>query len=233
VEEVLENYKFPNSTGNFVPPYWMFGFKDNSFRSYLCITINIPSGVADEKYGLEGKLEAMVSPCCAKLTVACEWPTTLVDSSSLQDALSTEFQGTGGNGFGEVEGRAGTSSTISNILLAFETELQKIRTKNKVRSSYMLGSTCSINLPYPVERNRVYCTPKLDPSVESVNLYVVLKKQSTSKDELENNSMALQISNGYQRKFLAMQHTAIGSNSTDEPGYMMNDYKHIIPKKKY
>jgi hypothetical protein len=176
VEEVHENYKFSNSTGTFVLPNWMFGFKYNSVKSYLCITVNIPSGVADDKYGLEGKLEAKVTPCCTKLAVACEWPSTLVDSTSLQDALSTEFRGTGGTRFGGLHGRVGTSSTVSNILLAFETEMQKIPTKNKVSHSYMLGSTCTINLPYLVERKMVLCTPNLDPSVESVNLYIVLHK---------------------------------------------------------
>jgi hypothetical protein len=197
VDEGNDTMKYPNSTGTFVPPYWLFGFKDNSLRSYLCCTVNIPSGVMHRKYGLEGKVEAKVSTCCTKLTIACEWPESMVVASCLQECLSTEWDtaGTSTN----IATKFGTSSTVSNILLAFESELHKLRTKNKVSNSTMLGSTCTIILPYMVEREMVLCSPNLDPDVGSVNLYIVLKKQSTSRDEFGTSSMAVRISNGYSK----------------------------------
>jgi hypothetical protein len=210
VEEIIETYKYPNSTGNFLPPYWIFGFKDNSLRS--CCTINIPSGVMHRKYGLEGKVEAKVSTCCSKLTIACEWPESMVVASCLQECLSTEWDTTCTS---NIAAKFGTSSTVSNILLAFESELHKLRTKNKVSNSTMLGSTCTIILPYMVEREMVLCSPNYDPDVGSVNLYIVLKKQSSARDEFSTNSMAVRVSNGYSKnKSIAKSTNNSGRGST-------------------
>jgi hypothetical protein len=216
VEVVEEVWKYPNSTGTFVPPYWMFGFKDNLLRSYLCLTINIPSGVCHSKWGLEGKVEAKVTTCCGKLTVACEWPETMVMATCLQDCLSTEWDTNNNN---NIATQLGTSSTVSNILLAFETELHKMRTKNRVTSSTMLGATCTIPLPYLVERQMVLCAPNLDPDVGSVNLYIVLRKQCTARDELGSTSMAVRISNGYKKNVTIKKEKGFGQANLGSTGY--------------
>jgi hypothetical protein len=174
-----EGWKYTNCTNSFVLPYWLFGFKDIKLQSYVCCSINIPSGVSDKRYGLEGKVECKVSTCGTKLTLTCEWPATWTTASCLQDALSQEWNAETSS----MHGRFNTSSTVSNILLACQEELFKLQLKNKVSSDNMSGSNCTIDLAYQVEQKMVLCSPVVDCIVGSVNLYVVLKKVSTKNDE--------------------------------------------------
>jgi hypothetical protein len=180
--QVPELYTCTNSTGVFVPPYWSFVFSDTTLRDYVCITVNLPSGVCDHKYGLEGKVDSKLSSCCTKLNVACEWPATMVTSTCMEVALSTEWNTNDSSSRGN-----GMASTLSNIIQAFEKELYKMRLKNRVGESNMLGGTATIHLPFRVEPDMVLCSPNLDRAVGSVNLYVVLKKAITSKDIIKKN----------------------------------------------
>jgi hypothetical protein len=187
---VPEAYKCTNSTGVFTPPYWSFVFSDTTLRDYVCITVNLPSGVCDHQYGLDGKLDSKLSSCCTKLTVAVEWPATMVTSTCMEEALSVEWNAKGASSRG-----GGVASTVSNILQAFEKELYKMRLKNRVGDNNMLGGTATIQLPFRVEPDMVLCEPNLDRAVGSVNLYVVLKKALSSKDQYKKNND----STGYQR----------------------------------
>jgi hypothetical protein len=191
---VPEVFQCSNSTGVFIPPYWSFVFSDTTLRDYVCITINLPSGVCDNQYGLDGKLDSKLSSCCTKLEVACEWPTTMVTSTCMEEALSTEWNTQEKSSRG-----SGMASTVSNILQAFEKELYKMKLKNRVGDS-MLGGTATINLPFRVEPYMVLCEPLLDRAVGSVNLYIVLKKAITSKDVVKKKTMTLRVTNGYEKK---------------------------------
>jgi hypothetical protein len=136
--------------------------------------LNIHSGDSHQKYGLEGELEAKVSTFCNR-------PKTLVTSTCLQDAISTEWNTCSNN---DSFSKFGTSSIVSNILLAFETKLRKIRTKIKVSSSTMLDATCTINLPYTVERQMVLCNPIVDRDVGSVNFFHHVKKTNNCPGQI-------------------------------------------------
>jgi hypothetical protein len=72
--------KSTNSTGTFVPPYWSFVYSDSNLRDYVCVTVNVPSGLCHKKYGLQDKIEAKISTCGTKLNIAIEWPYTMVDN---------------------------------------------------------------------------------------------------------------------------------------------------------
>jgi hypothetical protein len=75
----------------------------------------------------------------------------------------------------------------------------------KISSANRMGSMCTIELPYQVEPKMVLCTRKwiLNHIMGSVSfLYVVLQRLSSINDEYETNSMAVRVSNGYQKKGL-------------------------------
>jgi hypothetical protein len=157
----------------------------------------------------------------------------MVMATCLQDCLSTEWDYTN-NGY--VANKHGTSSTVSNILLAFESELHKMRAKNKISTSTMFGATCTINLPFMVERQMIMCAPNLDEEICSVNLYIVLKKQSTANDEIRTNSMAVRISNGYNRNNAIKKETGNsfigGGNYSSDSDSTLNEYEAMKLQKK-
>jgi hypothetical protein len=157
----VDGYKCTNSTGVFVPPYWTFVFSDVDLRDHVCVSINIPSGLCDKQYGLEGKVDASVAPCGTKLVLACEWPETLTTAHCMEDELSEQW---------EQEGKYNGLSTVSNILHSFAKELHKIRVQNKCTQNSMLGAKASIELPFQVEPEMVLCEPCLAISQGSVTL---------------------------------------------------------------
>jgi hypothetical protein len=167
VEAVTETEfsKCINSAGTFVPPYWCFVFSDSNLREYVWVTVNIPSGLCHRKYGLQDKVEANVSSCGTKIIVACEWPSTLVDSSSISDLLTSNI--------GMVFGSATDNCTKYNILQAFDKELCNIRVANKISTNNMLGSTAVLNLPFRVDQEMCLCQPNLDYKSGSINLNIV------------------------------------------------------------
>jgi hypothetical protein len=110
-EEVrTESVRYASSTSNFVPLYWLFGFKDSKLKRYACCTINIPSILSDKQYGVVVKLECKVSTCGTQLTIPCE---TMTNAYCLQDASSIEWNMKASS----IHGRFGASSTVSSILL--------------------------------------------------------------------------------------------------------------------
>jgi hypothetical protein len=210
-EDVVEKVgKCTNSTGTFCPPYWSFIFSDVFLRDYVCITINIPSGLVHKHYGLEGKVDATVSACKTKLEVACEWPETMTTATCLEDALSVEWNSYGDNG---TQGM-GMANTVSNILQAFEKELLKVRQQNKVTTNLMLGATAIIILPFQVETEPVLCQPNLDRKMGSCNLYVVLKRTVKKQDLIPAKRMAIRVSDGYNKGTSTGMSTGNGNPST-------------------
>jgi hypothetical protein len=185
-----------NSTGTFVPPYWCFVFTDIQLRSYVCVTINIPSGLCSKSTGLENVVDAKVSACRNKLEIACSWPETLTAPTCMENALSVMWSQHSHTGRQAV---AGVGSTVSNILLAFELELHKIRKQNKVSTNNMLGATAYIDLPFNVEAELLVCETTWDRLIHSVNLYVVLKKTVKSEDQIQNKRMAVRICDGLEK----------------------------------
>jgi hypothetical protein len=159
-----------NSTGTFTPPYWSFVFTDMQLRSYVCVTINIPSGLCSKSTGLENVVEAKVSAGRNKLEIACLWPETLTAPTCMENTLSVMWSQQCHTGRPVV---AGVGSTVSNILLAFELELHKIHKQNKVSTNNMLGSTAYIDLPFNVEAKLLVCETTWDRLIHSVNLYAV------------------------------------------------------------
>jgi hypothetical protein len=134
-----------NSTGNFIPPYWCFVFTDITRRSYICVTINIPSGLCSKSTGLENKVEAKVSACRNKLEVACSWPKTLTAPTCMENALSVMWHKGAQDGTAPL---CSVGNAVSNMLLAFELELHKMRKQNIVSTYNMLGSTATIDCWY-------------------------------------------------------------------------------------
>jgi hypothetical protein len=59
----------------------------------------------------------------------------------------------------------------------------------------LLGSTCSIDLPFQVESEMVMCTPNWDRTIGSINLYVVLKKTAKLQDMYKENCMNVRVTN--------------------------------------
>lgn len=139
-------------------------------RDYVCVQVKLPSGIIDEVNSLQDKVHATVSTCKYRLIVKCEWTETMCASRCMEDALSTMWKNstTHLNDY--------NVSTRSNMVQAFKKELHKIRLQNKVSNNCLLGSTCTINLPFQVESDMTVCEPNWDRTVGSVNLYVVIKK---------------------------------------------------------
>jgi hypothetical protein len=141
----VEGYKCNNSTGTFVPPYWPFVFSNIDLRAHVCVSVNIPCGLCDKQYGLEGKIEATsVALCGTKLLLACEWPETVTTAHCIEDALSVQWS------LMEKNKRKSTTSasTVANILHAFQKELHKIRVANKCTRNNSIGAKATIDLPF-------------------------------------------------------------------------------------
>jgi hypothetical protein len=193
-EEIVMNQysKCTNSIGSFVPPYWTFVFSDSNLRDYCFVTVNIPSGICHKKYGLQNKVEALVAQCGTKITIACEWPDSMLDTECLQDFVSTGWS---------TSTNPGTDArTKYNILQAFDKELFGIRVKSKVSTNSMLGSTAEINLPFRVEKDMVKCQPNLDFTTGSVNLYIVVKRISTLVEQGTGNMMQVRVARAHGSK---------------------------------
>jgi hypothetical protein len=184
--------KCSNSTNTFVPPYWSFVFSDMTLREYVCVTVNIPSGLCREQVGLDGLVDVQVSACRTKLLIACEWPESMTMSSCMENALSVRWKQRG-NSKG---GSCNQTGTVFNILHAFDLQLHKIRTQNLQSSSSNLGGTATIVLPFQVEPEMVVCETNIEETICSVNLYVVMKKVFKTKDKLVTNKMTVKVSNG-------------------------------------
>jgi hypothetical protein len=194
-EEIVLVNKCTNSTNSFTPPYWCFVFSDMSLREYVCVTVNIPSGLCRGETGLEGVVDVQLAPCRTKLLVACEWPQSMTDSTCMEQALSVRWKQSrksrGGN--------CNQTGTVFNILHAFDLQLHKIRTQNLLGSSSNLGGTATIVLPFQVEHEMVVCETNLDETICSVNVYVVLKKVFKAKDKLVSSRMTVKVSNGMRK----------------------------------
>jgi hypothetical protein len=221
-----------NSTGTFVPPYWCFVFSDTSLRDYVCITINIPSGLCSKSKGIEDKVDAKISTCRTKLLVECEWPATLTTPTCMQDALTVKWK----NKTSSTRDKDSYSaaSTVSNILFAFDKELRKMRNVNRVTTNSMLGSTATISLPFQVEPEMVLCETALDRTIKSANLYVVLKKTVKNQEQHGTKRMGLRISNGLQNHLTTLarkeNEESTKSDSDDDDSIMSSAKK---PRYKY
>jgi hypothetical protein len=178
-------YNCSNSTRNIILPHWSFVFSDTELREFVCIQINLPSGICHKVLGLQDRVEATVSSCKNKLIVACEWPETMCSSVCMQDALSSMCNNSTGN--------SNYGSTIGNMIQSFRQQIHKIRVQNKVSKNCMLGSTCTVDLPFTVESDMVVCAPNWDKTIGSVNLYVVLKKMKKQQDMYKDNRMSVRI----------------------------------------
>jgi hypothetical protein len=189
----VRGYTCSNSSKHFTLPYWSFVFSDVNLRDYVCVQMNVPSGLCDPVTGLQDKVEVSVSQCKIKLIVACEWPETLMSSACMEDALS-------GTWSESRERSRNNGCTVSNMLQAFKKELHKVRTQNKLGKNCALGSTCTIDLPFQVESDMVVCEPNWDASIGSVNLYVVLKKQSKNTELYQDNRMRVRMTNALQKE---------------------------------
>jgi hypothetical protein len=209
-EEVAVVHKCSNSATSFEPPYWTFIFLDMSLREYVCVTVNLPSGLCREDTGLEGRVEAHVSPCRTKLLVTCEWPETMTDSVCMEQALSVRWKQSRKSRGGNSE----ETGTVFNILHAFDLQLHKIRTQNQLASTSNLGGTATIVLPFQVEPEMVLCETNLDQTIFSVNLYVVLKKVFKIKDKMVNNQMTVKLSNGMEQSSTKTEYTSFKKLST-------------------
>jgi hypothetical protein len=49
-----------NSTKNIIMPYSRVVFSDVHLRDYVCIQVNLPSGICDKLHGLQDKVQATV-----------------------------------------------------------------------------------------------------------------------------------------------------------------------------
>jgi hypothetical protein len=196
LEESNRGFVCTNSTKQLILPYWSFVFGDIHLRDYVCVQINLPSGLCDEVHGLHDRVEATVSSCKNKLIVMCEWPETLTRSVCMEDALAGLWNENTNTG------RGYSGSTVSNMVLAFKKEIHKIRVQNKLGKNSLLGGTCHIDLPFPVESDMVFCEPSWDKTIGSVNLYVVLKRICKNNDLYQDKRMAVRITNalGHDKK---------------------------------
>jgi hypothetical protein len=114
----------------------------------------------------------------------------------MEDAHSVQWSQSGRDG----RVANGVGNTVSNIIFAFEKQLQKICTKSKVSSYGNLGATCTIDLPIVVESKTVLSKHIVDPTISSVNLYIVCKKVVKSTDLYQKKRMGIRVSNGLARK---------------------------------
>jgi hypothetical protein len=105
----------------------------------------------------------------------------------MEDALCSTWRNMPG-------GTKGYGSTIGNLVQTFKKELHKIRSQNKIVKNSLLGSTCTIDLPFSVETDMVVCEPVCDETIGSVVLYVVLKKQCKNSELYTENKMAVRMS---------------------------------------
>jgi hypothetical protein len=219
-EETCLVHKCTNSTNTFVPPYWSFVFSDMSLREYVCITINLPSGMCRADADLDGVLDVSVSPCRTRLLVAMEWPESMTASRCMEQALAGRWKQSRKAKSGST-GSCNQTGTVFNILHAFDVQLHKIRTQNLQSSASNLGGTVSIALPFQVEPETVLCEPTLDETICSV----VLKKIFKSKDKLVTSKMTVKVTNGikqsssgygstYQKSSLKIEKTEQGYSSS-------------------
>jgi hypothetical protein len=202
-----------NSTKKIILPFWSFVFSDVHLRDYVCVQVNLPSGICDKVHGLQDKVQATISACKTRLIVVCEWPETMCHSKCVEDALSCVWN--------DSTSRDGHSaSTVSNMVQAFKKELHKIRVQNKVSKNCMLGSTCSIDLPFQVESDMVVCEPNWDRTVGSVTLYTVMKKMCKSTEICPNNCMAVRITRalGESKQTEYIKHSRACSNRMELNG---------------
>jgi hypothetical protein len=182
----VRGYSCSHSTKNMILPHWCFVFSDTELREYVCVQINLPSGICHKVHGVQDRVEATVSTCKNKLIVACEWPETMCSSRCMQDALSGMCNNSTGNS-------SSYGSTMSNMIQAFRQEIHKIRVQNKISKNCTLGSTCTVDLPFTVETDMVICAPNWDKTIGSVNLYVVLKKMKKQQDMYKDNRMSVRV----------------------------------------
>jgi hypothetical protein len=206
-----------------------------SLREYVCITVNIPSGLCREDTGLDNSVDVQVSHCRTKLLVTCEWTESMTASQCLEQALAVRWKqsrkSTGGS--------CNQTGTVFNILHAFDLQLHKIRTQNLLPSSSNLGATATINLPFQVEPEMVVCETHLDDTIYSVNLYVVLKKVFKTKDKLVSSQMTVKMSNGIKKASTKTEFTSFKKLSTFEQvcaeGYASSSsgsIESVVPNKK-
>jgi hypothetical protein len=191
-QDSLRGYNCTNSTKQTILPYWSFVFSDVNLRDYVCIQMNIPSGLCTPEGGLADKVEATVSTCKTRLIVVMEWPETLTTCRCMEDALSGTWTTSTGSTFNM---HSTSGSTVGNMVQAFKKELHKIRLQNKVGMKSLLGSKCTIDLPFQVESDMVVCQPNMEQEIGSVNLYIVLKKQCKKSEVYEENKMKVRMSN--------------------------------------
>jgi hypothetical protein len=206
-QEGVRGYSCSNSTKQLILPYWSFVFSDVNLRDYVCIQMNLPSGICSPNGVLSDKVEATVSSCKTRLIVLVEWPETLSSSACMEDALSSTWGATGRD--------ASNGSTVGNMIQAFKKEIHKIRTQNKVSKNCLLGSTCTIDLPFQVETDMVVCEPNWERTIGSINLYVVLKKQSKKSEIYEENKMKVRMSNALANGNDCTTHTTLQYHPID------------------
>jgi hypothetical protein len=186
--------------------------------TYVCCTINIPSGLCSKYTGLENKVDVKVSSCGNKLELECSWPETLTVATGVENALSVMWNQQVQDGTPTI---CGVGNTVANMLLAFELQLHKLRRQNLVSTNNMLGATCTIDLPFNVEAELVVCETTWDRLIHSVNLYVVLKKRVKSEDQIGTKKGGVHICNGLEQMTgqvkkprYVQQHTGSGRSSS-------------------
>jgi hypothetical protein len=171
----------------------------------------MPSGICHKKYGLQNKVDAVVSTCGTKINIVCEHPSSMSDGICLQDVLST--------GAATGSTKCTHASTQCNILQAFDKELFTMRVKNKVSSNSMLGSTAVISLPFRVEHETIKCQPNLDFKTDSVNLYIIVKRIAAVVEHTVGNMMQVRVSRAHhsnsKKHELEYKQESVGSSNLD------------------
>jgi hypothetical protein len=106
-----------------------------SLREFVCVIVNIPSGLRRDKPGLEGVVDVQLSPCRNKLLVACEWPQSMTDSICTFDLQLQKIH---------TQNLLGSSSNLvlaAAIVLPFQVEQEMV-----VCETNLDKTICSVNI---------------------------------------------------------------------------------------
>jgi putative lipoic acid-binding regulatory protein len=158
---VSENITF-NSIDKMLPAYMGWSFKDDDLVQYICLYINLPSGIVSAgNIDLYGKIEPSLTDENETLVLKCQWPSSMSDEEVL--TLGVKHTKTGS-----------CNGTMVPMKQKFREQLVKIKRELGLNNMCNIGTDIKIPLPTKVESIDDFC-PICCARTGGMNLFIGMK----------------------------------------------------------
>lgn len=172
---------YSNSVENFGTHYMVFSFSDNNLKKYCVVLITLLSGIPVEQ--LDDLIQVSLLPDKSTLHFESVMPTACFNKDLITDAVYQFFTR---------KKKEHLVQTVSNMVLSFDTEVKRIRSKMNLKADQAISGTIDIPLPFFCEKIagqfHAVC-----PSTAANILYVLLNKKPPTTEETKPKIKRLQL----------------------------------------